>query len=720
MRPGIRAEALRTRLRHAMPRGVNFAWNDLSNAVKRRCPALVPYLPAAALAAFLGYKSITAILARAGHPAVPLDDSFIHFQYAKNLAAGHFFSYMPGEGYSAGATSFVWPMLLAPFYLVGFHDLSIIWIAWILGFAAHAGVMVETYRLASRLTGRSIAIAAGAMSGLFGGFVWFAASGMETVLLAWALTRTARIAAEWCETPRDDRTKTQLAELVVFGILGPLVRPEGAVASMIAATAIAACPLPSLRSSFRTRAWALAALVGPLLTPAINFLFTGAAASNTTAVKWLPLVPYYADWPVLRQAVWANVQTFFTVLLDGHQWSAVFVPKDNMALFVMGLVSIPVLGWRTKLPWRTAFVLVLALGMLLPCTYVSFLWNRLRYLWPFVPGWFVGLACAARLLAELAASIRPRWIAVGPVLAGLVPGAFSTLLSWTIEDLSKSAAAIDLQQVKLGRWAKANLPQDAILGVNDTGAIAYTSDRRTFDVVGLTTKGEAKYWVAGAGSRFEHYEKLVKSNPERFPTHFIVYARWMSCEPVLGEEMHEATVIDQSILGDTTMTVYPARRDLLGTGDRPLEMRVQGRIVDELDVADLESEAEHRYEIQGGTGNETSNRVHWDTFGGEDAQRPWADGGRYLRTLDRFEAHLPEGKAVRGIVRFVGPSEQDAEVAVRVGGQDVATLRLPAGSPVERAFEIPAAVAGPKTVVEVKALGNGTFASLHYWFEVGL
>ena len=95
------------------------------------------------------------------------------------------------------------------------------------------------------------------------------------------------------------------------------------------------------------------------------------------------------------------------------------------------------------------------------------------------------------------------------------------------------------------RHARAN----ARIGVNDTGAIGYLGHRKTFDVVGLTTPEEARYWVAGAGSRFEHYEKLYRSSPDRFPTHFIVYPHWMACDAVLGDELHDETVTDQTILG---------------------------------------------------------------------------------------------------------------------------------------------------------------------------
>jgi len=676
----------------------------------------VPYAPAVAVSGYLGNRAIRAILERAGHPAVPLDDSFIHFQFAKNLAAGHFFSYVPSEGFTAGATSFVWPAMLAPFYLVGFRDLSIIWVAWIFGFLAHAAVIVETVRLAARLTGRPVALGAGAMSALFGGFVWFAASGMETLPLAWALARTTRLASEWCEMAPAARTRSRAVELVAFAILAPLIRPEGAVASVFAAIALAACPMPSPRPGWQVRATALAALTGPLIMPLTSLLLTGSAASNTMAVKWMPLNPYYASLSTLWPAVRDNVVTFVTVLLDGQQWSAVFVPKGFMPAFVLAFVAIPVMGWRTRSPWRSGFVLALAVGMMIPCTYTSFLWNRLRYLWPFAPAWFVGLACGARLVGEAAAMVRPRWIAVAPALSGLAAGAFSSLLTWTIDDLSKSAAAIDKQQVSLGRWADAHLPADAIIGVNDTGAIAYTSNRRTFDVVGLTTRGESKYWVAGAGSRFEHYERMVQREPARFPTHFIVYPHWMACEPVLGPSMHEASVYDQTILGGVTMTVYPARRDLLGSGALPIEQRIAGAPVDELDVADLESETEHAYEIGWGSGAETSNRVYFERGGIEGAVKPWADGGRFERTLDRFEAHLPPLTAIRGIARLVGPATEDVDVVVRVGGADIATLRVASGAATEQAFEIPADKVQARTVIEVRPL-DGTFGSLHYWFE---
>ena len=503
--------------------------NRLTWILEHARPALT-YLPAVLVTAWIAQKSISGILERVGHPAVPLDDAFIHFQYARNLAHGNFFHYAPGQGYVAGFTSLLWPLAFVPFYWLGVDDLSIVWVAWIYGFASFAALQVETFRLAHKLTGRAVALSASAMCALFGGFIWFAGSGMETMTLAWVLLRTARLASDWCEAPTQSRTSRLRNELLVFGALAPLVRPEGAIASAFAAAALMVFPAPSPTKRWKARLLGAAPLAGSLLLPLMHLLMTGSASSNTTTVKWLPVNPYYSASPLFEQ-VWTNIHVLFSTLLNGEQWSAVYLPEGSLPFALMALFAIPIAGWRVGKPWRALYVFAVALSILAPCTYHTFLWNRLRYLWPFVPAWFIGAACLSRLVGEALGLIRPRWSLIAPIIGGVIAGSLLGNFKWTSTDLAKSAAAIDGQQVKLGRWASENLPKEAIIGVSDTGAIAYFSNRPTFDVIGLTTQGEAPYWVAGAGSRFEHYERLHAESPERFPTHFIVLSALDAVQP---------------------------------------------------------------------------------------------------------------------------------------------------------------------------------------------
>jgi hypothetical protein len=330
-------------------------------------------------------------------------------------------------------------------------------------------------------------------------------------------------------------------------------------------------------------------------------------------------------------------------------------------------------------------------------------------LWPFAPGWFVGLACLARAVGAIVGRIDARAGATATTLvAGGFAGTLAVRLEWVIEDAAQSASGIDRQQVALGRWADATLPRDARIGVNDTGAIAYFGNRKTFDVVGLTTPSEGRYWVAGAGSRLEHYERLRASSPSSLPTHFIVYPEWMSCDAVLGKALHEAVVTDSTILGGQVMRAYEARYDHLGSGELPWSEH--GAISDTLDVADLESEAEHRYELLGARDGEQTAEE-----GNAPDGRVVVDGGRTQRSRERFVAKLTRGvKTIAlGRVRAAGDA---SELEVRVGGRVVGKATVEAGPWTEVAVVIPGdAITGDATTIEVSASGSA-YSSFHWWF----
>jgi len=335
------------------------------------------------------------------------------------------------------------------------------------------------------------------------------------------------------------------------------------------------------------------------------------------------------------------------------------------------------------------------------------LWNRVRYIWPFAPAWFVGLACAAVLLGLLLGRIHRAFRLASPALLGVAVALLGVRLPWALYDLSLSARAIALQQVELGRWAR-GLPADALIGVNDTGAIAYMSGRRTFDVVGLTTEGEARYWVAGAGSRYEHYERLGEA---ALPTHFIVYPQWMACPAVLGHKLTEATVRHQTILGGPTMVAYKARYELLGSGSKPFSRGPWGRLLDELDVADLESEAAHGYWL-GPASPHDNNAVMWPAPEGHMV----ADGGRRRRGVDQFWVTLPPRSAAVMVMRVASALPLEVWIDERpVGVVRTAPDGPDAAGWVERWLSVPPSAAA-RRFVTVRPSAPGDFASFHYWW----
>jgi hypothetical protein len=691
---------------------------DTARAARRAATALAARAPLAFAVVLIAQRAIAGVLARVGHAAATLDDAYIHFQYARAIAEGHPMRFQAGEPITSGATSLLWPAALAPFWALGARGDAIVWPAWTLSFLALGALAHEAAKLTERLAGRVAGVGAAAMTVAFGGFVWCAASGMEVVPFAWAIARSARRASEWSEGAAAVRTPARRAELVALAWIAALLRPEGALTALFVAATLAIFARPGRgrdardgrngqHDAWRDRAAALVAAAGAAAPSAILLVLTGSARSNTAVAKLMPGNPYFAG-PALAHAVQANVGLLFGTILNGEVWSAEFLPRGGAAVAVAGLGAIAWLGGRTRSRWRAVAVLLIAGTMIAPCFYVTFLWNRLRYLWPFATGWIVGLACLARVAGDLAGAVRPRWRLVTPIGCGVFVGLFGSRLGGVIDDVAQSASGIDRQQVALGRWVRQTLPGDARVGVNDTGAIAYFGDRRTFDVVGLTTQAEARYWVAGVGSRFEHYERLHATAPSTLPTHFIVYPEWMAMDAVLGAPLHEATVTDATILGGRTMRAYLADWSLLGSGEAPWTAGA-APIVDALDVADLESEQAHAYELLGARDGEEV--VHAGTAPDGAAV---VDGGRSGRSAERFVVRLPPGVAARGTVRLGGAA--GVRVRVLADGDEIADFALGDDEDwVERSFDVPADDARALTHVEVEAEG-GTLTTFHYWF----
>jgi hypothetical protein len=627
-----------------------------------------------------------------GALGAPLDDSYIHFQFARSFANFRPFEYAPGAPRVAGATSLLWPALLTPALWLGASGSALVGLTWVLGFSSLFGQAHEVLLLARRFLDLPFAFAAGLLVLAFSANTWFAASAMEVVPLGFVLLRCARIAAEYIE---GSRSRARARELLALAAIAVLLRPEGALGALMAGVAFT---ISGRRDWWR----AGLSLATPLLVPLINLLFAGGATQTTTLAKWLPMNPYYAGH--LGDAVLVNLQIFVGTLLDGREWSWTFIPEGYR---LVGLLSLPALclaAQRRGALAHAALLCVVGLGMLIPTTYETFLVNRLRYLWPFSGPWLLGLAALGQLvgqlvavgLARVAPQLRPRFGLTGLLLPAACAVGFARLAPVSVADLAVSAAAITNQQVALGRWAAEALPKEARLGVNDAGAIAFYSGRRTFDVVGLTTQGEARYWVAGAGSRFEHYEKLSAA---QLPTHFLVYPEWFGLSNLLGQCLTSRRVEGATILGGPEMLACEADLSSLRSGAEPINLGPR-EIFDEVDVADLESEAHHRYQL-GPTSAQQNVLV---TFAGR------ADGGRSERTNDIFQMHF----------------ERSGQLWVRLAGDLAATLTItigdkpayPSGSwtdetAQERSFSVPEGIRNGPQVVVVRSSSPVTI--LHYW-----
>src|SRR5438093_2333742 len=135
----------------------------------------------AAIPVALALFYLSSELAREGRLGFPMDDPYIHFQFARNLAHGAGFSFNPGEP-TPGATSPLWVLLLAGGNWLG---IPLEPLAIVLGVvsAAFAACMTFEVGLAAGLP-LALAFLAGLALGSAGRFTWASLSGMETCLAA--------------------------------------------------------------------------------------------------------------------------------------------------------------------------------------------------------------------------------------------------------------------------------------------------------------------------------------------------------------------------------------------------------------------------------------------------------------------------------------------------------------------------------------------------------
>ncbi|HTM45168.1 MAG TPA: hypothetical protein VL137_09455 [Polyangiaceae bacterium] len=665
--------------------------------------ALAPDLPALAIAGLLASFALNVVVQRCQGIAVPLDDAYIHFTYARAFARLEPFVYSPGAAPSAGATSLLWPLVLSPVEALTHSATAITWVAVCLGFFSLWGLSRETRLLATRLMHPTLARFTALLPLAFAANTWFAASGMEVLPFSLLLLHTCRKILDWLNEPGPSPLRAH--GLIVLAALCVLTRPEGAL--MAVAVAVA---LSFKDGGFKDRSiakvHALFTLSLILLPSVILFFFTGQWTPTTAQAKWLVLNPYFTrqTLPFMLE----NLRLFLSTLLNGQGWTPMFLPAGCAPIFWLAGLALTFRGLQKKYRYAVLLLLWLSCGVVLASSYQTFLVNRLRYIWPFITPWFLGLGIVADQFRATLSQRLPQRLSylatgIGSALLIVCAGGLAGKVPQATQDLATSARAINDQQVWLAHWAKRELPSQAMLGINDAGALGYFSGHRTFDLVGLTTQGEARHWLAGAGSRFEPYEHLGRYSYGQgdLPDYFVVYPEWLGDDLLLGEQLIDRHV-EASILGGQTMGVYRADYSALNSASQPSDLPLGQRIVDQLDVADLESEQAHGYALL--TTGPDNNRIY--------RSGARADGGRSERTEERFTLNF--GPNCSLVLRL--HNDLPKKLELRIDASAPLPLQLPSDEGwSESRLVLPPAQCQGKHQLALSAPANGRFDALHYW-----
>ncbi len=512
-----------------------------------RAPAHPRRFPAGPLLALAGavacLRYLLAEIARLrGSLGFPLDDSWIHLQFARNLARGLGLSYNPGH-LVTGSTAPLWTALLSLLFLL--PGSVVVWTK-ALGLALHLAGIEATRRLGRELgLSPGFAALAAGLTLATSWLVWSALSGMEIplfiLLSLWGMILHLR--------ERDDLRQPRRLPLSagVFAVAA-LARPE---AILLLALAFADRFLvftdpeeerrwraPSPRTLLLAAAFAVCALAGPCLF----YRWAGGSFLPTT---WAAKGGGAAHGLLPNQRYLANVLNLF---FQPQPWMTLLAGAGALALAAR--LGTP--RERGLLPALWLFSLPLAYSVLTPGP-TQMLGNFGRYYFPLFPVLVIlgvlGLEGPIRAVGEILRSplLRAALAALGiavlcaPTLANLVRGE-----SFYV----RNVANVQESDVAIARWLAARVPPEAVLAVNDIGAIKYLLPNPIVDLASIATpeiRREVQQAVA-AGTPWN--DAMVAAVERRRPDYVVIFPSWV---PGVARDPRFRPVYHLDIPGNITM-----------------------------------------------------------------------------------------------------------------------------------------------------------------------
>jgi hypothetical protein len=400
----------------------------------------------------------------------PLDDAWIHQDFARTLAQHGVFAYAPDQS-GAGSTSPLWVLLLTPAQAVpGGAPLWLV-IAWAdtLGALALFGLAWATSALAEswladvdeRLRALG-SLAAGLAVITEWHLTWAALSGMETLLFAFlSVLLLVGVGRSW-----------RPAWLGLLAALLTATRPEGVVLAVLVAAALA------LRSGTRwhpeVRRWrAVLIYLGVYALGMVPLLVLNEAASGHLLPSTFYAKGAYYALGTSEPTRLASYALGVLGFLGSSPLVALGLPGTVYALWLARRDGVQGTQWLALI-WAMALIGVYAVH--LPVVY-----QNGRYLMPVLP-----------VLLGLGVTGSQRFASVGGYR--VLPGVLLVLaLSMATLSVARGAGIyranihyINDYQAETALWLRAHTASDALVATHDIGAIGYFSDRRVIDLGGLT------------------------------------------------------------------------------------------------------------------------------------------------------------------------------------------------------------------------------------------
>ena len=656
-------------------------------------------------------------LVRLGPWSAPLDDVFIHFDFARATARGYPFQWSQGNGYSTGGTSLLYPFVLAFGYWLGFRKL------WLMVWAAMvASVSVLGLLLAARRLFRDLPVWCAYLTPpavlCVGALSWTLFSGME---VAFFLGLWGGALVAWDDLLAPDATGATMgrsaALLGFWGALLVATRPEAVTTVALFSTSAAAVALRRRGKLAGMRTLAIGALPGALvvvLHSLTNYWLTGDSAAAGAIAKLEIYDPFrspesvFADWRFFVRYQVERITQYHLADDSRHGW----------ILWVLAVVPVvpratrryALLLWASALAW----VLVVAFNG-------QVRWQNERYAMPAL-AWLL-------LLGALGVAVlvsHPRWqgwrrswlnvVSVASVVFAV--SAFATHQQARFRDqvwfFGRASRNILEQHVQTGLLlSQAIAPPPNRVALGDAGAIPYVADLPALDLIGLGGYRRLPFARAkrhGLGAVLELVERIP---PTERPDFMALYPSWWGMLPLwFGERIVEVPVRGNVICGGATKVVYQSDWSPFEGSATPPGLDPRDALVDGVDVADLVDEVAHEYRLSTPRTGHVTMRIL------PNPQRPDADlwdAGR-LVPPDVAETFvltgLEAGREARLVIRVVAAGPFN--LAVEVNDRGLETKQVEARDGWQHLeFVVPASVVLGEIRVSVRSdQGRDSF---HLW-----
>ena len=513
-----------------------------SSVTPQGLPSAAFALLALAVAAYFGAE----LYIFDGVLAFPLDDSWIHLRFADQLAQGHGLSY-DGERPMPGSTAPLWTALLSLGFLFGSGGgAPVVW-AKLLGVLFAFLTLVACDRLAGELGlgegGRRLATLAAAASHWL---VWSSLSGMEITLFM-ALALWGMVLDQ-----RERRDRDRFAWSLPVLALSALARPEGFLLLALAAIG----RLLSVRSDadglgidLRRPNGSLIMAVGAaslvvLPTLLFNRWAGGSFLPTTFAVKAGSGGSVIPSGQYLR----AVVDVFFRA----QPWFLLFAAGGavRLARELGGEVR------RSLLPvaWLVGQTLIYAI--LADPAGPVIVGNFGRYYFPLFPV----VAVLGVLGLEGLEGLGPRTRILGwraPLRALLVLFLLAPQL-WALllgpGRYTQTLANVEDSDVAAARWLARHLDPEALLAVQDIGAIQYFLPNPIVDLTGIVGPEILPVLRGDHDPDVYWEERLARYLGERQPDYLLLFPR---SYPVLGGDHPAFPVVRRFPVADNVTMAGP-------------------------------------------------------------------------------------------------------------------------------------------------------------------